>query len=110
MSNKKPSRRAEKPRLGHWRHEEEARTLGGVPPKGLLSPCCGVCCRALTEFLSFSFSGFSAVFLSEVEVFFKCLGCSPIYRPLVAFRRAFMTLMAIKQHEYMSYRIEFLIS
>ena len=71
MSNKKPSRRAEKPHLSHWRQEEKARTLGGVPPKGLLSPCCGGRCRTSAEFslffLSLDFCLCACAFFSDVS-------------------------------------------
>ena len=86
MSNKKLSRRAEKPCLSHWRQKEKARTLGGYPPKGLLSPCSGGRCRTSAEFSLFSFSEFlcfvcdsSSIFLRSVVCPFF-LECSPIYR------------------------------
>ena len=83
--------------------EAEGKDLGGKTPKGLLSPCSSSRCRTSAEFSLFFLS---LDFLSGVWIFqsvfsvWKCvsdaLEGSPIYRLLVAFRRAFMTFMAIK--------------
>ena len=90
MSNKKLSRRAEKPRLSRWRQKEKAKTLGGRPPQGtfchlVVMPDVGF----QQNFLSFSRLCLSGIrdslhfldFRSSV-IFF--LESSPIYRLLVA--------------------------
>ena len=67
MSNKKLSRRAEKPRLSRWRQRGKAKDLGGeYPPRDFCHLVVVLGAGLRQSFLSFSFSGFRS--LSDLSI------------------------------------------